>query len=170
MRIAIDIHSTPQLIFRHLNEESLVPQWMDGLQRVEFEGGKKGRLPGARFRYVVRQLGQTLLLDGTILRFRPDEHLAVRLTTRQFSIDADFTLEIAKSVPSAPPQNGPEQTRLIYSAELNEQSSLPRLLATPFYAFLRNMTQSQLKRLKQVCEHHQSSVATSAEVSKAPTW
>ncbi len=87
----ITVPQSPAQVFAVLDDLSVAPQWLEkckGLEKVSAGPNAKG----TQLLYTYHEMGHTGTMEGEIVAYVPNEHIAFHYDSRLLAIDADFVI------------------------------------------------------------------------------
>ena len=138
----LDLDAPVETVFRYLDDDALLPLWMEGLEGTAYPEGYDPADPvGTRFTQRIREGRRVNTYEGVITSYEAPYHLALRLGNRHFTVAVDYRLR--------PTLTG---TRLDYAARMVSASWATRVLARLFAGFTRRLLDRHMANLKALAE------------------
>ena len=139
----IEINTTPEQVFYWLEEPERARQWMTSVTKDEIINETPNKI-GTTFREVVEEDGREIEMQGVITEFVPNERFAVHLESKMHTADVCFVLEELGAV-----------TQLTQNVDFRFHGVMKALsisLHSSIKKKIRSQAQSELARLKELCE------------------
>ncbi len=89
---AIEINSTPKIVFGWLAKPEKAKVWMTSVSETEIIQ-QTANMVGTTFREIVREDGGAVEMQGEIIGFVPDRSIAFHLQSRVNIVDVEYTIE-----------------------------------------------------------------------------
>jgi uncharacterized protein YndB with AHSA1/START domain len=136
----IDFNQAPEKVFRYLDDEELVKQWLSGLVSIEAisEGGNR---VGAKAKHIYHENGQNIEMLEEMLIYVPNQHVKIRGVTDGFEMTAEYRLEAI-----------PQGTRLHFAESLTMHNWFMRLLSPIIQCSSQARLKANLEKLKALVE------------------
>ena len=140
---AIEIKSTPDVVFGWLEDPEKAMVWMTSVSKTEILHETPDRV-GTTFREIVEDEGGAMEMQGVIAGFEPDKSISFHLDSRVNTVDVTYSIEASG-----------EGARLV--EEANVRWKFPVNIFSIFIGdkIKRNITdqlQDEFNRLKELCE------------------
>ncbi|MEO8550604.1 MAG: SRPBCC family protein [Kofleriaceae bacterium] len=134
---AIEIPRQPAQVFAVLDDVARTPEWFSRCTAAEkLEPGANA--VGSPLRYAILQRGtMTGTMEGSVVAYARDAHIAFRLTDRMFDITIDFQL--------APIASG---SRVVHQIDIVPRSLVARLLQPLLRRVIPNQVAIDMAKLR----------------------
>jgi hypothetical protein len=126
-----------------VDDPHTIVDWDDDVQQITpGEPWNPADPVGSRFTQQIREGNRTATYDGEILAHDKPDHLALKLSSAQYTMHIDYRFHAVDA----------ERTRLDYTVEMAMHTLLARIMGRLFAGMTRRLTEQQVAALKAYAE------------------
>lgn len=145
INVMTTINAPPDHAFDCVADRDAILEWSEDVQQITpGEPWNPDDPVGSRFTQTIREGGRTATYDGEILAYDKPRHLAMRLSSAQFTMRIDYRF--------SPIATQAGWTRLDYTVGMTMHSLLARIMGRLFIGFTRRLARRQVEALKVYAE------------------